>query len=154
MQGTARNTQDGIIGLHLIRWMPIEPGHNTDTCPSLHHTARRTSDGIFGLYRHPIRQFGVRCIAEASFVRSILTLTTLIYFCINHEDQRCVFSMKMKMKMNISIVANSSEGRGQRRNPSLSNSKEESREISIHVVTREPGRIGSRAGMPDQRNTF
>ena len=47
-------------------------------------------------------------------------------------------------EMKTSIAPNSSEGRAQRRNPSLSNSKEESREISM-VVIREPGRSGAKA---------
>ena len=47
-------------------------------------------------------------------------------------------------EMKTSIASNSLEGRAQRRNPSLSNSKEESREISM-VVIREPGRRGARA---------
>ena len=56
-------------------------------------------------------------------------------------------------EMKTSIAPNSSEGRAQRRNPSLSNSKEESREISM-VVIREPGRRGARAEKPDRRNVF
>ena len=56
-------------------------------------------------------------------------------------------------EMKTSIAPNSSEGRAQRRNPSLSNSKEESREISM-VVIREPGRRGARAEKPDRRNAF
>ena len=55
--------------------------------------------------------------------------------------------------MKTSIAPNSSEGRAQRRNPSLSYSKEESREISM-VVIREPGRRGARAEKPDRRNAF
>ena len=56
-------------------------------------------------------------------------------------------------EMKTSMAPNSSEGRAQRRNPSLSNSKEESREISM-IVTREPGRRGARAEKPDRRNAF
>ena len=52
-----------------------------------------------------------------------------------------------------SIAPNFSDGRAQRRNPSLSNSKEESREISM-VVIKEPGRRRARAEMPDRRNAF
>ena len=56
-------------------------------------------------------------------------------------------------EMKTSIAPNSSEGRAQRRNRSLSNSKEESREISV-VVIREPGRREARAEKPDRRNAF
>ena len=56
-------------------------------------------------------------------------------------------------KMKTSIAPNSSEGRAQRHNPSLSNSKEESREISM-VAIMEPGCRGARAGKPDRRNAF
>ena len=51
-------------------------------------------------------------------------------------------------EMKTSIAPNSSEGRAQRRNPSLSNSKEESREIGM-VVIREPGRREARAEKPE-----
>ena len=44
--------------------------------------------------------------------------------------------------MKTSIAPNFSEGRAQRRYPSLSNSKGESKEISI-VVIREPGSRGA-----------
>ena len=56
-------------------------------------------------------------------------------------------------EMKTSIAPNSSENRAQRRNPSLSNPKEESREISM-VVIRESGRRGARAEKPDRRNAF
>ena len=52
-----------------------------------------------------------------------------------------------------SIAPKSSEGRAQRRNPSLSNSKEESREIGM-VFAKEPGHRGARAEKPDRRNAF
>ena len=52
-----------------------------------------------------------------------------------------------------SIAPKSSEGRAQRRNPSLSNSKEESREIGM-VVIRELGRKWAWAEMPDLSNAF
>ena len=65
----------------------------------------------------------------------------------------CNVSEKLMNELKTSIAPNSSEGRAQRRNPSLSNSKEESREISI-VVIREPGRRGARAEKPDRRNAF
>ena len=56
-------------------------------------------------------------------------------------------------EMKTSIAPNSLEGRAQRRNPSLSNSKEESRKISM-VVIREPGRREGRTEKPDGRNAF
>ena len=56
-------------------------------------------------------------------------------------------------EMKTSIAPNSSEGRAQRRNSSSSNSKEESREISM-VVIREPRRRGARAEKPDRRSAF
>ena len=55
------------------------------------------------------------------------------------------------IEMKTSMAPNSSVGRAQRQNPSLSNSKE-SREISM-VVIREPGCRGARAETPDRRNT-
>ena len=71
----------------------------------------------------------------------------------------CVWSYILNhIEMNetkTSIAPNSSESRAQRRNPSLPNSKEESREISmVTVVIREPGRRGARAEKPDRRNAF
>ena len=53
-------------------------------------------------------------------------------------------------EINTFVAPNFSEGRAQRRNPSLSNSKEESKKISI----REPGRRGARAEKPERRNAF
>ena len=55
--------------------------------------------------------------------------------------------------MKTSIALNSSEGWAQMRNPSLSNSKEESKEISLVVIS-EPGLRGARAEKPDQGNAF
>ena len=55
--------------------------------------------------------------------------------------------------MENSIAPSSSEGRAQRRHPSLLNSIEESREISM-VVIRELGRRGARAEKPDRRNAL
>ena len=56
-------------------------------------------------------------------------------------------------EMKTSIARKTSEGRGQKRNPSLSNSKEESREINM-VVIGEPGLSVARAEKPNRRNVF
>ena len=72
---------------------------------------------------------------------------------VQHQTNIGPLSVFARNEMKTSIAPTSSEGRAQRRNPSLSNSKEESREISM-VVIREPGRRGARAEKPDQRNAF
>ena len=53
------------------------------------------------------------------------------------------------MKMKTSIAPNFSEGRAQKRSPSLSNSKKDSREIGM-VVIRELRHRGARAEKPDR----
>ena len=80
--------------------------------------------------------------------RETRSIVTMLF-----ENIRLFYFMKDEDEMKTSIAPNSSEGRAQRRNPSLSNSKEESREISM-VVIREPGRRGARAEKPDRRNAF
>ena len=54
------------------------------------------------------------------------------------------FTNLLHFEMKISIAPNSLEGRAQRRHPSLSNSKEESREISMVVTLISPSSIDVR----------
>ena len=85
-----------------------------------------------------------RLQADAKNVQSMKHFAAILFFV--------VYLLKWN-EIKTSIAPKSSEGRAQRRNPALSNSKEESREISM-VVIRDPGRRGARAEKPDWRNAF
>ena len=76
----------------------------------------------------------------SSYVRSL--------FILNSDISDSVYLKWNEMKT--SIAPNSSDGRAQRRNPSLLNSKEESREISM-VVIRDAEELGRKSQIEEMR---